>query len=214
MKKYNLSKIMKRAWELIKKLALTISEGLKQAWREAKMEMKIKELVEKYKMFLSSDGTRLGVREMEQAKTDGMMDTIKAQKDDIMSFLKEKKAAEEKAAKERIEKINAIEGLKEIQEAIQEQETWTRKFNYNMNNEYTSSIVSSRPEDRVETLKEKYPRAAAYLKAESLFLSENSDISNIGKSALDKIINGEDFVSVMKKVEEERKSLAESHMWD
>ena len=130
MKKYNLSKIMKRAWELIKKLALTISEGLKQAWREAKMEMKIKELVEKYKMFLSSDGTRLGVREMEQAKTDGMMDTIKAQKDDIMSFLKEKKAAEEKAAKERIEKINAIEGLKEIQEAIQEQETWTRKFNY------------------------------------------------------------------------------------
>ena len=30
MKKYNLSKIMKRAWELVKKSALTISSGLLQ----------------------------------------------------------------------------------------------------------------------------------------------------------------------------------------
>lgn len=36
MKKYNLSKIMKRAWELVKKAALSISEALKKAWREAK----------------------------------------------------------------------------------------------------------------------------------------------------------------------------------
>lgn len=36
MKKYNLSKIMKRAWELVKKAGLSISEGLKKAWMEAK----------------------------------------------------------------------------------------------------------------------------------------------------------------------------------
>lgn len=36
MKKYNLSKIMKRAWELVKKVGMTISSGLKQAWKEAK----------------------------------------------------------------------------------------------------------------------------------------------------------------------------------
>ena len=34
--KYNLSNIMKRAWELVKKMGLTISEGLKKAWKEAK----------------------------------------------------------------------------------------------------------------------------------------------------------------------------------
>ena len=39
MKKYNLSAIMKRAWELVKKAELTISIALKKAWREAK-EMK------------------------------------------------------------------------------------------------------------------------------------------------------------------------------
>lgn len=36
MRKYNLSQIMKRAWELVKKASLTISEGLKKAWKEAK----------------------------------------------------------------------------------------------------------------------------------------------------------------------------------
>ena len=36
MKKYNLSQIMKRAWELVKKSAMTISSGLKKAWEEAK----------------------------------------------------------------------------------------------------------------------------------------------------------------------------------
>lgn len=36
MKKYDLSKIMKRAWELVKKAGVTISDGLKRAWKEAK----------------------------------------------------------------------------------------------------------------------------------------------------------------------------------
>lgn len=37
--KYNLSKIMKRAWELVKKMGMTISSGLKKAWEEAKHTM-------------------------------------------------------------------------------------------------------------------------------------------------------------------------------
>lgn len=36
MKKYNLSAIMKRAWELVKKAGLSISQALKKSWREAK----------------------------------------------------------------------------------------------------------------------------------------------------------------------------------
>lgn len=39
MKKYNLSKIMKRAWELVKEAGMTISSGLKKAWEEAKRAM-------------------------------------------------------------------------------------------------------------------------------------------------------------------------------
>ena len=36
MKKYNLSNIMKRAWELVKTIGCSISDGLKKAWSEAK----------------------------------------------------------------------------------------------------------------------------------------------------------------------------------
>lgn len=39
MKKYNLSKVMKRAWELVKKVGFGISEALKKAWKEAKETM-------------------------------------------------------------------------------------------------------------------------------------------------------------------------------
>lgn len=39
MKKYNLSKIMKRAWDLVKKAGMSISSGLKKAWMEAKTNM-------------------------------------------------------------------------------------------------------------------------------------------------------------------------------
>lgn len=46
MKKYNLSEIMKRAWELVKKAGMTISAGLKKAWKEAKeMERTLREKV-------------------------------------------------------------------------------------------------------------------------------------------------------------------------
>lgn len=44
MKKYNLSNIMKRAWELVKKAGMTISSGLKKAWEEVKT---VKEKFEK-----------------------------------------------------------------------------------------------------------------------------------------------------------------------
>ena len=49
MKKYNLSSIMKRAWELVKNFGATISEGLKKAWTEAK------NIIEKIKF----DGTAI-----------------------------------------------------------------------------------------------------------------------------------------------------------
>lgn len=44
MKKYNLSAIMKKAWELIKKFALTRSEGLRKAWAEAKSTLQLERL--------------------------------------------------------------------------------------------------------------------------------------------------------------------------
>lgn len=41
MKKYNLSKIMKRAWELVKHFGFAISDGLRKSWKEAKSMLRI-----------------------------------------------------------------------------------------------------------------------------------------------------------------------------
>lgn len=45
-KRYNLSKIMKRAWELVKATAMSISEALRKSWKEAK-EMTFEQKIEK-----------------------------------------------------------------------------------------------------------------------------------------------------------------------
>ena len=56
MKKYNLSNIMKRAWELVRKTAMTRSAALKQAWKEAKgtMESLLESLLETLKTNLEA----------------------------------------------------------------------------------------------------------------------------------------------------------------
>lgn len=52
MKKYNLSNIMKRAWALVKEIGMTISCGLKLAWREAKeVEEEVKNVVVSHFMY-------------------------------------------------------------------------------------------------------------------------------------------------------------------
>ncbi|PWJ28005.1 hypothetical protein A8806_110180 [Faecalicatena orotica] len=48
MKKYNLSKIMKRAWELVKVDGMDISSALKKSWKEEK-SMKEENIIETLK---------------------------------------------------------------------------------------------------------------------------------------------------------------------
>lgn len=43
MKKYNLSKIMKRAWEMVKKVKVDFVKALKFSWVIAKKEVELKE---------------------------------------------------------------------------------------------------------------------------------------------------------------------------
>lgn len=69
MKKYNLSKIMKRAWELVKKAGLCISEGLKLAWKEAKnMEETMEEKLIRlgYKVWEKGDMKRIYINDFQK----------------------------------------------------------------------------------------------------------------------------------------------------
>lgn len=43
MRKYNLSKIMKKAWEIARKLKNSFAQALRMSWQIAKMELSLRE---------------------------------------------------------------------------------------------------------------------------------------------------------------------------
>ena len=60
MKKYDLSKIMKRAWEIVRKLKNSFAQALRMSWQIAKMELSLRE---DYDRFDSDDKVTFNIWE-------------------------------------------------------------------------------------------------------------------------------------------------------
>lgn len=139
----------------------------------------------------------------------------KAEIAEIKAGLIAKRDAELAAAAERKAKINAIEGLNEIQTAIADWERYDSEFAKMMDDERNDGArPPKRPTSNVVELLEKYPRADAYLTAEEFSLADHYVKSNAGKKALEKIINGEDYVAAIAAMEKEWHDYCDEHMWD
>lgn len=175
--------------------------------------MGIKEIIKKYGITIYGED-KIRVSNVSLLRKDKAEETIKSQKSEIMAYLKEEEAEKKRAFEERQAKINAIEGLKEIKNAIEEQIKWRQDFNRAMESEDGCIGMRAKPEDNISELKEKYPRAAAYLAAEAESFKSNYEFSAIGKRALEAIINGEDYKEVLKRMEDEQKEFANRHIWD
>lgn len=170
-------------------------------------------MIKKYRITLAhgKDGM-IQILEVERIKADKMIDEVRSHKPEIMEILNAEKEAKEKAIAERTAKINAIEGLKEINAAIEEHERFHYKFNAAM--ERGDGLLPEIPESNIGELKAKYPRAAAYLKAESYKLSANYAKASAGRKALERIINGENYEQVLDDMEKEWSDYCNEHMWD
>lgn len=155
------------------------------------------------------------IRDIERAKKDLVFDTIKAKKYEIRAIFIKKTEEEKRARKERQEKIEAIEGLDEILKLQAAWEKYRRDFNAMMDSEYNDGVCSPMmPKVKVDTLLTKYPRAAAYLKAESYSYSPNYTKAAAGERAMDCIINGDDYKEAINKMDEEWSSYCDSHILD
>ena len=172
----------------------------------------MEELIKKYRISICGD--KLRVDNVDRLKRDKAEETVRRKKPEIMAFLKEKEAEEKRRYEERQAKIKAIEGLEEIREAISEQIKWHEDFNRAMESESGCMCMRAKPEDNIEELKQKYPRAAAYLSAEHESLKSNLELAEIGQKALESIINGEDHEKVMEEMEADRKAFVDRHFWD
>lgn len=176
--------------------------------------MEIKEIIERYGLVLNTfkDDGKFYSRNRLRVEIDNADDLIRSKRNEIYQYLINEKMEREKRYEDRWQKIDQIEGLKEIQDAINRMEDWNRNFQEAM--EKDDGYLPAKPQDKIEELKAKYPRAAAYLLAERESHRDNAELAGIGKKALEDIINGMDYNIVLEKMAEEQKKFTDRHIWD
>lgn len=153
---------------------------------------------------------RIQARPRNQRELDQYGEWVKSHKELLIAEIK----AIENEKAEREAKIQAIEGLKELKAAIAAQEQYEYERQKRWESESLSSIMPEKPAVSVVELKAKYPRAAAYVKAENWTLSNNSGKRQAGKKALERIINGEYHEQVLADMEAEWNAYTKQHIWD
>ena len=167
---------------------------------------RIKSLIEEYGIKISGTGLSLDSR-----PSDADLEFIKNEKLAIVDYIKNEKLAKEKTAKEREDKIKAIE---ELRTAIAEWEEYHYQNEKRFDNAMTSSFGIAKPKSNVTELRAKYPRATAYLIADGWIFARNYAKSAAGKKALEKIINGENHEIVISEMKKEWELHCESKIWD
>lgn len=177
--------------------------------------MDAKEIIRKYHIEDAHDGTiRIGVPRGQKLSS-GEMDMIKAAKPEILAYFAAERAAEDARRKAREDKINAIEGLAEIRNAIEAEDAYRRAFDHMMEDEYNDGACPpSKPEVNSAELKKQYPRAAAYIKTENWEYASHYVKSGAGSKAKERIINGEDYIAVLADMETEWSAHCTEHIWD
>lgn len=176
------------------------------------MEKRIVELVKKYNIKIHLDGEHLAMNPAIAKHTEDVT-FVKANKEAILNYLKAEKERKEQEVIEYRNKVNAIEGLKEIRDAEHDIENWHYEFNKSFEN-VGGLGVRPKPNYNFSEMYAKYPRAAAYIKADEYRNASNYRKSAIGQNALNKIVNGEDYVLVIENMEREWSEYCAEHIFD
>ncbi len=182
------------------------------------MEYTAEEIIDICECYLDGPGFRCSLH---KAEANGItMDEIRAKKEEIKAILRSRKEAEEEARrKEREEherKLAAIPGLKELSDAYADMAKWRYEFNKSFDGEGGGGVgVRPKPKYDFEAMEKKYPIAVAYRKAEAEANKANYELSEIGKRAVQAILdNPESYEEVMAQMKAEEKAFFEKHMWD
>ena len=157
---------------------------------------------------------RLMIRNAYRVKKDNAFDEIKAHKSEIIDILTAEENTRKAAFEDRQRRIDSIEGLKEIVAAKEADRKWWRAFNRAMDDENNDGVnIPVAPKYDFEAAYKKYPKAAAYLKAQGLADSSNYDLSAIGRKAVEGILYG-DWKEAIETMNAERSANADKHAWD
>lgn len=134
--------------------------------------------------------------------------------EDDKAYIKEQKAIEEQKHLERLKKMNAIEGLQELEDASIAWKEYYIAYRRFIEDD-AEGKAPKKPEASLEELVRKYPRANAYMKAESYaYSSSNNARAAAGKKALERILNGEDYKQAIADMKKEWCDYCEEHVFD
>lgn len=223
-------KVMQRAWELARqgvkqfggKAREYLAVSLRMAWAEIKeestMEEKIKEFIELYRIIIIKSGIHKGKIQILNSTQIGKhpedKEFIKENKQAFIKAIEAKEEEKRRAFEEYKAKINAIDGLEEIRNAKSDLESWHNEFERSFSGECGGFGVRQKPNYDFEAMYAKYPRAKAFLQAESYEYASHYVKSGAGKKAKEKIINGEDYVSAISEMEKEWTDYCNEHAFD
>lgn len=178
--------------------------------------MTTKELISRYDIFDPQNGNgTIGIRNKDAVMRDNAIDEIKARKAEIIAYFAAERKAEADAKAERESRIAQIDGLAEIKAAIADLEKWNSEFERSFEgaNACGGFGVRSKPDVDIDALKQKHPRAAAYLRAEEEVYSGNYEVAEIGRKALEEVIYG-DYEKAMDEMGKDIKAYVDRRIWD
>ncbi len=139
---------------------------------------------------------------------------IQANRDEILAAIKAKKDAEADRIAKRQAKIDAIPGLKEIKAAREAEATWQARLTASIERgAYGGEEIGPAPKYDFEAAYKKYPQAHAYLMAEHEAYKRNYEMVEVGRKALEKVINGQ-WEEAMKDLEAGKAANVNAHLWD
>ena len=178
------------------------------------MDNKISELVHRYSISISpTDESKLRLINGDAAKKSGDLDVIIAEKQNIIAYLKKQDETQKRECAERQAKIDAIPGLKELENAIDDLARWEIEFEESFD-DCGGLGVRPKPQYDLDAMRREFPRAAAYLKARSYQFSPNFVKSAAGEIAANAIIDGAGYESAIEKMEKSWHRYCNEHLWD
>ncbi len=161
--------------------------------------MDVEEFVEYFNIALHSNEKNLIVRSnIPTWKANATV--CVARKDEVLEYLKTQKARKEEEREARRPE-NIIAGLSELRSAIDKIAAYDEAYNRAW--ESGDDRYPIVPDIDLDSLKAKYPRAAAYLKAEVWSCASHYVKSAAGDKARKRILAGEDYVKVIADMEKE-----------
>lgn len=135
-----------------------------------------------------------------------------AEVQEIKTALMAEEAEERETAERRRAFRAAIPGLAEIEAADEAFFAYRRAFARAMDS--GDGVYPKPPQENTDELRERYPMAAAMLRAESYSRAANYRKASAGRKAVERILDGEDWGKALSDMETEWDAAVSEHMWD